>query len=368
MSTRLLIGTRKGLFTARADSAGDWQLEETGFLGDPVTMVLHEAGGHRLYAALDHGHFGVKLHRSRDAGASWEEVGAPQYPPKPEDAEDLDPMRNEPVPWDLKRIWALESSPDGRTLWCGTMPGGLFRSDDAGASWQLSEALWQHPVRKQWFGGGADYPGIHSILIDPRDPRRITVAVSCGGVWHSDDAGGSWHPRTTGMWADYLPPERREAPTMQDPHRVVQCLAAPDVWWAQHHNGVFRSEDAGRRWQEIEKPGVSRFGFGVAVHPRDPDTAWFVPAEKDERRYPVGGRLVVTRTRDGGRTYEVLRDGLPQHPAYDLVYRHALDVDQSGERVAFGSTTGGLWLSEDQGEHWRNLSSHLPPVYCVRFT
>jgi len=367
MTEQLLIGTRKGLFSANRDSSGNWQLQESGFLGDPVTMVVRKPGAGRLYAALDHGHFGVKLQRSDDDGASWAEINAPTYPQKPEGVEDLDPMRNEPVPWDLKRIWAMECSADGETLWCGTMPGGLFRSDDAGDSWQLMEALWQHPSRTKWFGGGADYPGIHSILLDPRDAQHITVAVSCGGVWHSDDEGASWNSRTKGMWADYLPPERREDPTMQDPHRVVQCRAAPDVWWTQHHNGVFRSGDCGRNWQEIEKPGVSRFGFAVAVHPDDPDTAWFVPADKDERRYPLGGALVVTRTRDGGRTYDTLREGLPQQHAYDLVYRHALDIDARGETLAIGSTTGGLWLSSDQGDRWQNLSTHLPPIYCLRF-
>ncbi len=366
MAKRLLIATRKGLFQAHPGTHGAWQLDDPAFLGDPVTMVLAQPGGERLYAALDHGHFGVKLQRSANGGA-WEEIAAPAYPPKPEGLEDLDPMRNEPVPWDLKRIWALEAAPDGKSLWCGTMPGGLFRSADGGDSWQLVESLWQHPSRSKWFGGGADYPGIHSILFDPRDAARVSVAVSCGGVWHSDDDGATWAPRTQGMWADYLPPEQREEPTMQDPHRVVQCPAAPQAWWCQHHNGMFRSRDAGETWEEIERPAVSRFGFGVAVHPQDPDTAWFVPADKDERRLALGGQLVVTRTRDGGRSFDTLRNGLPQRHAYDLVYRHALDIDASGQCLAIGSTTGGLWLSEDQGEHWQSLDARLPPIYCVRF-
>jgi hypothetical protein len=150
-------------------------------------------------------------------------------------------------------------------------------------------------------------------------------------------------------------------------HRLVQCSARPDVLWAQHHNGVFRSTDGGNHWDDVKAIAPSRFGFAVAVHPQKPDTAWFVPADKDERRVPLDGKLVVARTRDGGRSFELLRRGLPEAPAYDLVYRHGLAVDASGNTLAMGSTTGGLWISEDQGDSWRCLSAHLPPVYAVRF-
>jgi hypothetical protein len=135
----------------------------------------------------------------------------------------------------------------------------------------------------------------------------------------------------------------------------------------QHHNGVFRSDDGGRNWESIADIKPSVFGFGVAVHPKDGDTAWFVPAIKDERRVPVDGKVVVTRTRDGGKSFDVLTRGLPQESAYDLVFRHALAVDDGGDRLAMGSTTGGLWVSEDQGDHWRGLSVRLPPIHAVRF-
>jgi photosystem II stability/assembly factor-like uncharacterized protein len=133
--------------------------------------------------------------------------------------------------------------------------------------------------------------------------------------------------------------------------------------WAQHHNGIFRSLDAGRTWRSIN----DAFGFAVAVHPSNADSAWFVPAIKDELRYPADGKLAVTRTRDGGKSFETLREGLPQEHAYDLVYRHGLDVDESGEQLAIGSTTGGLWLSTNGGDSWRCLAAHLPPIYCLRF-
>jgi hypothetical protein len=137
--------------------------------------------------------------------------------------------------------------------------------------------------------------------------------------------------------------------------------------WAQHHNGIFRTIDGGRAWTEVTQAGPSTFGFPVVVHPRDGDTAWFVPAIKDEHRIPVGGNVVVTRTRDGGRTFDVLTRGLPRGHAYDLVFRHAMDIDGSGDQLIFGSTTGSVWVSEDQGESWQTVSNHLPPVYAVRF-
>jgi hypothetical protein len=248
------------------------------------------------------------------------------------------------------------------------MPGGLFRSDDGGASWVLMEALWRTPRRKEWTGvAGGEQPGIHSVLVDPRDPADIRIGVSTAGVWATRDDGASWRLINECMYNEYMPPERRGDPISQDVHRLSRCGAHPEVVWCQHHNAVFRSEDAGANWHELTAIRPAKFGFCVAAHPRDPDTAWFVPAAKDERRIPLDGKLVVARTRDGGRSFELLTAGLPQRHAYDLVWRHGLAVDASGERLAFGSTSGGLWTSEDAGESWTMLDARLPPINCVRF-
>lgn len=195
----------------------------------------------------------------------------------------------------------------------------------------------------------------------------MTIGVSCGGVWNTRDAGRSWTLAGKGMRAEYMPPERQFDQNVQDAHQLAQCPSNPDAMWVQHHNGIFRSTDGGETFSEIGGVKPSVFGFPVAVHPRNPDTAWFVPAIKDEKRIPVEGRVVVTRTRDGGKTFDTLTRGLPQEHAYDLVFRHALDVGDSGDRLAFGSTTGSLWVSEDGGDSWQTLSSNLPPVYAVRF-
>lgn len=167
MSDTILVSTRKGLFTVERGGKG-WRVARTSFLGDNVNLSFPDRRDGTWYAALDHGHFGVKLQRSDDRGETWTEVAVPTYPPKPEGVEDETPFGAE-LPWTLKLVWALEGAGADRPgeLWCGTIPGGLFRSRDRGESWQLVESLWNHPLRKSWFGGGADYPGIHSILVDP---------------------------------------------------------------------------------------------------------------------------------------------------------------------------------------------------------
>ena len=359
MSDRLLVGTRKGLLTFTCNGGG-WTIARSDFAGIPVSAVLHDrrdgAPDGVLYAALNHGHFGAKLHRSDDAGRSWRELPAPAFPADAAGAPTL------------SQIWTLEAggaTQPGR-LWIGALPAGLFRSDDGGESWQLTRALWDVPERAKWLGGGYDEAGIHTVSPDPRDPRRVFVAISCGGVWDTADDGQSWTLRGDGMVAPYMPPEQAGTREIQDPHRVARCPSAPDVMWMQHHAGVYRSVDTGATWTRLMPPGDD-FGFAVAAHPTDAQTAWLVPAMKDELRMPRDGALCVTRTRDGGRTWQAFRQGLPARDAYDLVYRHGLAVDATGTRLAMGSTTGGLWVSENAGEAWTLINAHLPPIYAVRF-
>lgn len=357
MADRLLAATRKGLFELAPHPDG-WRVMTTHFLGSPVSMAMCDPRDGAIYAALDLGHFGVKLHRSDDDGATWREIATPSYAG----------VEGDPPP-SLNLIWSLETGGRGEpgVLWAGTLPGGLFRSADGGESWSLVRSLWDDPRRLEWFGGGYDSPGVHSICVDPRDPRHIALGVSCGGVWESRDGGETWTLGGAGMRAEYLPPEEAGEPQTQDPHRMVQCRSAPDDYWVQHHNGVFRSTSGVAAWREIHPASHSAFGFAVAVDPNDPRRAWFVPAVKDELRVPADGRVVVARTSDDGASFEVFSEGLPQEHAYDLVYRHGLVVDDAGQTLALGSTTGGLWTSEDAGESWRAARTRLPPIYALRF-
>lgn len=355
MSDQLLLGTRKGLLALERKNGG-WAVTRTDFPGVPVTSVLRDPRDGAIYAALKHGHFGAKLHRSEDAGRSWKELAAPAF------------AADTPGAPTLLQVWTMEAggAKQPERLWVGAIPAGLFKSDDRGESWQLVSALWNVPERPKWFGGGYDDAGIHTISPDPRDARRVFVAISCGGVWESRDDGQSWALHGEGMIAAYLPPEQAGSLEQQDPHRVARCSATPDVMWMQHHNGIFRSTDAGKTWRQLKPPGDD-FGFAVAAHPKDALTAWFVPGMKDELRMPRNGALAVTRTRDGGLTWESLREGLPQRDAFDLVYRHGLDIDANGTQLAMGSTTGALWVSENAGERWQLVNAHLPPIYTVGF-
>ncbi|SHH41087.1 sialidase [Massilia sp. CF038] len=361
MSDRAYLSTRKGLFELDRH-AGRWQIGARHFLGDPVSIALEDGRDGTLYAALNLGHFGVKLHRRDKGSTSWTEIAAPAYPLKPQDSSDS-------VEWKNKLIWSLETGGADQpgVLWAGTLPGGLFRSSDRGDSWQLVRALWDVPQRAEWFGGGYDVPGIHSISVDPRNSDHVLVAVSCGGVWRTEDGGASWTVSATGMRADYMPPELNENEAVQDPHRVVRAEGTPDRLWCQHHNGIWHSENGGRQWQELRQVPVSTFGFAVAVHPQDGNTAWFAPAEADQRRIPVDSAMAVTRTTDGGKTFTALREGLPQQDCYDLVYRHGLAVSPDGKQLLMASTSGGLWATEDGGDHWHTVSTTLPPIYAVSF-
>ncbi len=360
----LWIATRKGLFTATARGRG-FVVDAPAFRGVAVSAVLPDPRDGTVYAGLDHGHFGAKVHRR--SGRVWRELPAPVYPQLPKGKVEKE-GGGRPWPRSLRLVWCLEADPRSpQGIWCGTVPGGLFHSADGGANWQFVDGLWNVKARKKWFGGGYDTPGLHSVCVDPRDPEVVTVGISCGGVWRTTDGGRRWTNVAHGMRADFMPRTRAFDPDIQDPHRLAQCEAAPDRIWCQHHNGIFRTQRPGKPWREIKARAPSRFGFACAAHPADPDTAWFVPAEKDECRVPVDGRVVVLRTQDGGRSFAVLGKGLPQRDAYDLVYRHALDVAADGSTLAMGSTSGRVWISRDGGEAWRELDACLPPVLAVRW-
>ena len=226
MSGIVYVASRKGLL-AFGEKAGEWRLSRSHFVGDPVTAVLPDARDGTLYAGLNLGHFGVKLHRSDDRGETWRELPAPAYPAAPHPkGDDGDKGPSVALIWTL----AAGGADQPGLIWAGTIPGGLFRSTDRGESWSLIDSLWDEPSRKDWFGGGYDEPGIHSVCVDPRDSDRVTVGVSCGGVWSSEDAGASWQLGGTGLRAEYMPPERIDDRAIQDAHSTLRLhlpMASP---------------------------------------------------------------------------------------------------------------------------------------------
>jgi photosystem II stability/assembly factor-like uncharacterized protein len=357
----LIVATRKALLLYRRSDTG-WQLERQAHPGIPCTYAFCDARNQTLWAALDHGHWGQKLHRSRDRGATWEEIAAPKYP----EGEKAHVYGGETKAASLEYIWVMATGglDEPERLYIGTNPGGLFTSVDGGDSWSLVEGLWNHPSRMLWFGGGRDTPGIHSIMVDPRDSSRVQVGISCAGVFETRDGGENWRPQNEGVRCDFLPQD--QAKVGHDPHFVAACPSHPDVLWQQNHCGIFRSTDGGETWSDCAPLGtVPFFGFPVAVSQDNPDTAWVVPAISDEVRMAVDGRMRVCRTDDGGKTWREQTAGLPQERCFDLVFRHAMDL--TGTTLAMGSTCGNLWISEDGGDQWQVLEHHLAPIYSVRF-
>lgn len=363
MNSRLLLGTRKGLLIVERTASG-WELITEHLPGVPFSYAMVDPRTGILWACADHGHWAQKLYRASDPRATLEEVPAPRYP-EGATYKVLDGGTESPAK--LSYLWTIVpgGTEEPHTLYIGTEPGGVFRSTDGGANFELLEGLWNHPSRKEhWFGGGRDQAGACSILVDPRDSRHLHVGISCGGIFESRDGGLTWEGRNQGLHSEFLPDPRAEYG--HDPHCVTACPAQPDVLWQQNHCGVFRSEDAARTWTDCSRPenGV-KFGFPVVTDEHDPLTAWVVPGISDDRRMAVGGALFVGRTQDGGQSWEELRNGLPQQQCYDTVWRHALD--RKGDYLAFGSTTGNLFVSEDRGNTWVTLGNYLPPILSVRF-
>jgi len=354
----LLLGTRKGLIIYQFKN-DQWVYKALHFKGIPVSIAWVDERDQTIWACLDHGHWGCKLHCSTDSGASWQEVAPPKYP----EGEEV----KEGVAAATRYIWAMNHGgrDQAERLWLGTEPGGLFVRKHKGEDFQLIPSLWNDPSRKDhWFGGGRDYAGIHSIVVDPRDSNHLYVGISCAGVFESRDGGMSWAARNKGLKADYLPDPYAEVG--HDPHLLLACPSDPDVLWQQNHCGIFRSTDGGQQWTDIsEEEGPAKFGFTIAVSEENTETAWVVPAISDEIRIAPQQALCVCRTDDGGKSWTSFRKGLPQEACFDIVYRHALDVN--GEWLCFGTTTGNLFLSADYGATWKGLNHHLPMVYDVHF-
>jgi photosystem II stability/assembly factor-like uncharacterized protein len=387
MSIRILVGTRKGTIVAD-EIGGRFEPRLAGHAGVGANFVAQDPHTGALWALLGHGHWGAKLSRSRDGGKSWQDASQIKYPegarylgspiPSPDgsDAPGGPTLRDAT----LLKLWCVAFGEPGK-IYVGTIPGGLFVSDDGGESFELNRPLWNHESRggdlfsgdgtgvTHWMGtpaseGGEFAPGIHSIAVDPKRPGRVLVAVSTAGVLETTDGGATWQGRNRGMLNDYLPDPAAE--WGHDPHFVALCPGDPSHVWQQNHSGVFYGEDGAGSWSRVSAPdqGV-HFGFPVAADETDGRTAWLVPGRSDNQRMALDGGLFVARTTDGGKTWQQLRDGLPQSNAYDVVYRHALD--SHGDLLAFGSTTGNLYVSRDRGDRWECVGNNLPPIYSVRF-
>jgi hypothetical protein len=353
----LLVGTMKGAFIFSSDGGrGEWRMEGPHFRGEAVyAMAMDQRGGRRrILAGGQSMHWGSVVRASDDFGATW---SAPD-------------RQNVRFPEDsglaLANIWQLRpgraDEPD--TVYCGVEPAALFESRDAGESWSLVDGLLNHEHRPRWQPGGGGLC-LHTIVLDPADPRRMGVAISTGGFYRTDDGGRTWRARNNGVRAEFLPDKHPEFG--QCVHKVVNHPSRPERLFLQNHWGLYRSDDWGDSWVDIANGVPSDFGFAMEMHPHDPDTVYIVPIDSDQFRIVPDARLRVYRTRDAGASWQALEGGLPQQDAYECVLRDAMCTD--GHQTAgiyFGTRSGKLFGSADEGETWREISGALPPIVCVK--
>jgi photosystem II stability/assembly factor-like uncharacterized protein len=300
-------------------------------------------------------HWGPVLRRSDDLGATWteDEQAALRFP----DGTDAS----------LARIWQLAPGPVDQpdVLYAGVEPAALFKSTDGGRTFQLNQALWDHPHRPQWQPGGGGLC-MHTVLVHPDDPDRLLVAASAVGVYKSDDGGKSWRASNSGIVPGFLP-EGTDLEFGQCVHKVARDASDPDRLYLQHHGGIYRSDDGGDSWQEMTSIAGMDFGFPVVAHPTKPDTAYLLPLESDGFRCTPDGHCVVWRTDDAGKSWRPLTNGLPQEDSYLTILRDGFTTDGLDPAgLYFGTRTGTVYASSDDGDSWRLLAENLPPVMSVR--
>jgi photosystem II stability/assembly factor-like uncharacterized protein len=364
----LLVGTRKGVFLLHGDAERrQWSLDGPHFLGHLAYHVVLDPRDERtLLVAAKTGHLGPTVFRSTDLGKTWREAAGPPAFPKVDVGE-----RGRVVD---HVFWLTPGLPQDAGVWyAGTSPPALFRSEDAGDTWAPVSGFNDHPQWATWTEEGDDGTPdgslLHSINIDPRDPRHLYVGCSGGGVFESSDGGADWHPLNAGSVADFKPDPRPEFG--QDPHCMRLHPLAPDVLWQQSHCGIYRMHRPDGVWDRVgdHMPrDVGDIGFPIELHPRDPDTAWVFPMDGSDvwPRTSPGGRPSVYVTRDAGQSWRRLDAGLPREHAWLTVLRQSMAVDAHDPvGVYFGTTTGEVWASHDEGETWTCIASHLPHVFSL---
>ncbi|MET8046868.1 exo-alpha-sialidase [Streptosporangium sp. NPDC005286] len=361
---RVLVGTRKGAFILTSDGRRErWDISGPHFGGWEIYHLTGSpADPSRLYMSQSGGWFGQLIQRSDNGGATWEPVGNQfQYAGVPGTHQWYD---GTPHPWEFARVWHLEPSlTDPDTVHAGVEDAALFRSVDGGQTWQELPGLRDHRSGPSW-QPGAGGMCLHTIISDPHDPGRIVVAISAAGVFRTDDAGKSWQPMNRGLRSEGIPDP--DAEVGHCVHHIAMHRSRPEVLFMQKHWDVMRSDDAGESWYEISGDLPSDFGFPIAVHAHEPDTVYVVPIKSDSEHYPPEGKLRVYRSRTGGNEWEPLTKGLPQSHCYVNVLRDAMAVDSLDScGVYFGTTGGQVYASADAGDSWAPIARDLPAVLSV---
>jgi hypothetical protein len=382
---RVLVGTRKGAFILSSDGKRQkWDVAGPLFAGwEMYHLKGSPADANRLYASQSSGWFGQVIQRSDDGGKTWQAPGGgvttgPGGMPVGESnkfvynasAENGKPLTTHQWydgtqhPWEFKRVWHLEPSlTDPETVYAGVEDAALFRSSDGGRSWQELSGLRGHGTGPHW-QPGAGGMCLHTILIDPSNPKRMFVAISAAGAFRTDDGGQTWRPINRGLKSQGIP--NPEAEVGHCVHRIALHRSRPNVLFMQKHWDVMRSDDAGDTWREVSGNLPTDFGFPIDVHAHEPETIYVVPITSDSYHYPPDGKLRVYRSRSGGNEWEALTKGLPQRDCYVNVLRDAMAVDSLDTcGIYFGTTGGQVYVSPDGGDSWSAIVHDLPPVLSV---
>ena len=364
----LLVATRKGAWLYHGDAARKtWRADGPHFLGHVVSqLALDPRDGRTLLAAAKTGHLGPTVFRSTDRGRSWKEAVRPPAFAKAAEGEKGRSVDH--------TFWLAPASAAEPGVWyAGTSPQGLFRSEDGGLSWAPFSSINDDAQFRKWMGtvqdGTPDGPKLHSIIVDPRDPAHLYFGMSGGGVHESTDGGQNWTPLLQGL--DVVEGFDRADPSFHDPHCVRMCPSNPDRLYQQNHCGIYRLDRPSDSWVRIGRSMPKRvgdIGFPLVVHPRDDNTLWVFPMDGTTvwPRTSPGGKPAVYATRNGGKTWQRLDAGLPREQAWWTVKRQAMTADASDPLgLYFGTTSGELWMSRDEGRRWVCIAQHLPEIYAV---
>ena len=368
----VLVATRKGAWLFHGDTKRKtWHADGPHFLGHIVNhLVLDPRDGKTLLAAAKTGHLGPTIFRSTNLGRTWKEAARPPAFAKVADGANGE-KRGRAVD---HTFWLTPAHGNEPKVWyAGTSPQGLFRSDDGGVSWEPYSMINDDPQYRAWMGsvqdGTPDGPKLHSIIVDPRDPAHLYFGMSGGGVHETRDRGKTWTPLVKGM--EVVEGFDAANIAFHDPHCVRICPSNPDRLYQQNHCGIYRLDRPSNEWTRIGRRMpklVGDIGFPMVVHPRDANTVWVFPMDGTSvwPRTSPGGKPCSYVTRNGGKSWQRLDIGLPESQAWWTVKRQAMSADaQDPVGLYFGTTSGELWTSRDEGKRWACVARHLPEIYAV---